>query len=257
MELTVRADDLPACASGRGPGAPRDRPARGDLQQPRPVQRVPPMAGRPPRPREGLRRALRAPPDGATPGATGAAGPSTPGSRPSRGSGPTRSGSAGPRPGPSWRPGRPGRPGPPGGSTARAGTAERLSDCAADPGRDRQGLHRRAGLRRRDGGRPGGPRPGPQHRRRPPGPGRAVADDRGRLAPARLRVDRAAGPGRGEETSRSPPAAGRIAAIGLRADGIRTSSTPGPASRPRPCWRRPRSPRVRPTPTPWPRSSTS
>ncbi len=116
--------------AGRGPGAPGDRPPRGDLQQPRPVQRVPPLAGRPRRPRQGLGRAVRGARGRATPGASGAAGPSTPGSEAlsrlwseaaRRDRAPTRAELEATR--------RPGSAGPAWRLDAPSGTAERLSDA--------------------------------------------------------------------------------------------------------------------------------
>ena len=228
MELTVRADNAPARASGRGAGAPRDRPAGGDLQQPRPGQRVPPMAGRPGRAVEGLRRALRAArrvrrlaraerrglrPQG--PGPLDALVRRRP-ARPAPGSG---------RPGGGVHPVGPTRLAARGPARARRAAHRR----PADPRRDRQGIRRRAGLRRRDGGRPGGPWPDPQRRRRPAGPGR----------PARMIAIVAPRPGPEStvvgplawvevRTAPSPPAARRTAATGSGAAGTRTSSTPGP-----------------------------
>ena len=71
---------------------------------------------------------------------------------------------------------------PRGSSTRSRAPPTRTSTCPISTQRDRQGLYRRQGRRCRDGSRPGDPRPAPERRRRPPGPGRGPPDDRDRRA---------------------------------------------------------------------------
>ena len=75
----------------------------------------------------------------------------------------------------------------------------RASDrLSAQPQRDRQGIHRRAGLRPRDGPGSRGPRVDAQRRRRPPRPGRDGRHDRHRRPVGRFGVIRAAHLHRGQ-----------------------------------------------------------
>ena len=232
LELRVRADSAAGRRAAEARVLARDRPPLGDLQRLRPGQRVPPLAGGTAgAPVAGLARAVRG-----APGVRPLAGADRRGLRPA-GRGATRlwaraaaaRARAADRRGTGRGPGADGRPGlaaRPGGAHGRAALG-----LPAQPRRDRQGVHRRAGLRR-------GARAGAGVRGLLLNVGgdlrvcgetaRTIGD---RRPEARLGDVRAARPDRGQGPRGRHQRAARSGGSGSAAGGTRTSSTRGPAGR--------------------------